>query len=272
MDADAADPDNFRPSLPDNASAGSGDLNRLRARFLAYLEQTFPRREYKRGVWLAIALVGMGAGYIAGTAVTIALAPDHAVQAALLLPLIALLVARAGITLQRLRKTRRYYNRLRGVVEGGTPVNAYVVQANEALFRPGETSLPCLVLFSFQPEVSRDAAYMRSLARRVFSLKNTQAQTDDARAVTHLTTDERAVPYRRRALPFSFTDGSTIYCADLWVKPSYLPQPFLTGSLLPCLAEPGAEGGLELIPAWLLASPDGGTPPPAPSSRSRVEG
>lgn len=273
MNESDADFNNLRPFPGDADPDATGNVALLRARFLAYLEQTFPSRDYRRGVWLAASLMGLGAGYIAGTGVTIALAPDHASKAALLLPLVALLVARAGVALQRLRKTRRYYNRLRRVADTGTRVNAYVVQANEALFQPGDTSLPCLVLFSFQPEVGGDTAYMRSLARRVFRLKNTQGQTDDARAVARLVTDERAVPYRRRALPFSFTDGSTIYCADLWVKPSYLPQPYLTGAVLPCLAEPGLEGGLELIPSWLLAFPDGGdTPPAAPSSRSRVEG
>lgn len=134
-------------------------------------------------------------------------------------------------------QARRLAEQVRWIGEAGERVTGYIVRAHEGLYRPGSRVLSCQVLLSFQPEVARDRDYMHHLAQRWAE------QTSDR---------ERPVRYRRRRLPLSITDGSTIYCCDLFISPALLTSGYLTGSMLPCLAEPGESGGIELVPYWLL--------------------
>jgi hypothetical protein len=146
----------------------------------------------------------------------------------------------------------------RKLAETGIPVWGVLVQANQMLFQPGDTDLPCLVLFSFEP-LGGQIATMQRLAHRVFAFKGTQQTDPDLAYIANLTTDERAYRYRRRQLPLSFTGGATIYCADLFVQRSCLASGYLMGRVLPCLAEPGDSGVLELLP-WWMASPQDDRP------------
>jgi hypothetical protein len=127
--------------------------------------------------------------------------------------------------------------RVREIAESGERVNGYLVRAPDSLYRPGSRPQPCQVLMSFQNEVAGDREYMQHLAQR-------WAEATHGR--------ERKTRYRRTKLPLALTDGSTVYCCDLFVHPGLLTAGYLTGSVLPCIAEFGDEGGIELIPYWLL--------------------
>jgi hypothetical protein len=97
---------------------------------------------------------------------------------------------------------------------------------------------------------------MKELAHRVMALKET-TQTDlDLRFVAKLTTDERAVHWRRRRVPISMTGGPTVYAADLVLQRSFLRSGYITEDVFPCIAEPGEIGMLELIPWWVAAGHD----------------
>lgn len=133
----------------------------------------------------------------------------------------------------------------------GEPVWAALVQANSMLFQPGNIDLPCLVLFSFEP-AGGHLDYMQRLAAGVFDLKETRQNDPDLRYVANLVTNERAYKYRRRILPISFTGGPIVYCADLIVVRSCLPTGYLTARILPCIAQPGEKGAIELLP-WTIA-------------------
>jgi len=135
-----------------------------------------------------------------------------------------------------------------------------LIQANSLLFKPGNMTLPCLVLFSFDGNCNNDAAFMDTLAHRVFDFKNTSPHDPEQRYVAQLTTNERAVRYRRRPLPTSFTGGPVAFVADLWIERALLPAGFLTERRLPCLAEPGGEGALELLPWWIAAGQENPSP------------
>ena len=134
-------------------------------------------------------------------------------------------------------QSRQRALRVRALAEQGHRVTGFVVRAHEGLYRPGSKGLPCQVLVRFQPEVSGDRDYMHHLAQR-------WAERSSPR--------ERFLPYRRQRLPLSLTDGSTVYCCDLFVPPALLASGYLTTTTLPCLAEEGERGGIELIPYWLL--------------------
>lgn len=223
---------------------------RLNRRFTAYLDESF-LRQARRRARRAAGLGGLAAA-LAGLAAYAAQA-GQAEYWPLLLIASVLTACATALGVRGQIRDRREMRHVREVVQGGVPVNAFLVQANSALFKPQNAPLPCLVLLCFQPEVSSDIAYMRHLARRVYALKNTRQPDLDGRFVAGVTTNERAVPNRRRSLPLSFTDGSIVYCADLWVRPSYLKGACLQGDILPCIAEPGASGGIEIVPWWLLS-------------------
>ncbi|MFM7322939.1 MAG: hypothetical protein ACKO5K_15680 [Armatimonadota bacterium] len=141
------------------------------------------------------------------------------------------LVTRALVRAFRLR---RAWERTRQVVSSGQTVTACVVRAHPDLYK--ETSKParCEVVFSFDPDVGADPDYLRHLARRLAA----RLPESNVRG--------------RTRLPDELTDGSVVYRAELTVAPEYLLHSHLATGLLTCMAEPGARGGIELVPYWLL--------------------
>jgi hypothetical protein len=229
------------------------ESHRLNRRFMAYVDQVFERQMRQR----RRLMVGVVFLVIAIFSLLIFAALQQTRE--LWVPLVvAGLLITAWVTqgVRKLFRWRQRMQQMRGVLQVGTPVNAFLVQANGALLQAQRQTLPCLVLISFQPEVSGEIDYMQSLARRVYAMKDTHPTDTDGQFVAKLTTDERAVPGRRRQLPLSFTDGSTIYCADLSVRPDYLQGSCIQSDILPCIAEPGFAGGIELVPWWLLQEPE----------------
>jgi hypothetical protein len=230
----------------------SEQATQINARFLEHLEDTRPQNAGKRRV----AAFGFFGGMLLLLGALATLFTHDFALAWPLLPTGAVIALRSWRSLRDIFTREHRFETLLKLGMRGVPVSGYLVQANEALFKPGsEVSLPALVLFSFQPEVDSDPGYMSSLARSVYRLKNTYPQDADGSYVAALTTDERAIPYRRRALPLSFTDGSTIFCADLWIQRSDLRGGLLATNQLTCLADPGENGGIELVPAFLLPAP-----------------
>jgi hypothetical protein len=226
---------------------------RVNRRFAAHLDHVQAQNARRQRRFWGIVALGT-AGF--GTAITIGWWNELPYLCLALLGAAAGFGGRAAFLYRGYRAQSRRDARLRALVQNGTVVDAYLIQACSALFRPQDEALPSLVLFTFQPEVAAEPEYLRHLARRVFSLKSTRQPDVDGRFVAGLTTEERGVPGRRRQLPLSFTDGSVIYCADLWVQPAHLKGGCLEGNVLHCIAEPGATGGVELVPWWLLSDPD----------------
>ena len=233
------------PGLP----ARLGDLPPLNARFAAFLDKSDGQRTRRQlvvssllaalGLMLLLLLLFMG--FV-----------KRMERAWTYLPLGMVLLVQGGRQIQNALSRQKKQGETGRVVRNGVPVTAFLVQANQALFSPGPfTSLPCLVLFSFQPEVGGDADYMEFLSQKLFGYKNNAPATAEGQSLSLLTSDEKAVHYRRRKLPLSFTDGSTVYCADLWIKRAYIPSGHLQSRKLTCLAEPGETGGLELVPSFL---------------------
>ena len=256
-------------SRPINSSLSSftDTSRRVNRRFIAYVDQTFARQmRQRRQLLLAIGV--MASAMLVIIAAT-TLHNTHEFWTALLICL--LVIAFCGVqAVRRLLRWRRNTQQMRGVLQNGVPMNAFLVQANAALLKAQHQIFPCLVLISFQPEVSGEIEYMQALARRVYSFKNTHPDDADSRFVADLTTNERAVTGRRRQLPLSFTDGSVIYCIDLMVRPAYLQGSRLQSDILPCIAESGPDGEVELIPWWLLAEPEKSLTPFSKTEGSRL--
>ncbi len=208
-------------------------MTSLNERFVAFLDDTKPAVD-KRGLWGTLGIV-VGV-LILGLALGFALL-WHKLLAAPFLPLGLWLVGWGTWQFIDIRRDRAYARRLREIAQQGQRINGYLVRASDSLYHTGSRVQPCQVLISFQPEVSGDKDYMLHLAQRWAE------QTRDR---------DRKVRYRRRKLPLSLTDGSDVYCCDLFIHPGMLSSGYLTGMVLPCIAEFGDQGGIELIPYWLL--------------------
>jgi hypothetical protein len=209
-------------------------MSPLSQRFLHYLDR---RRDATEAPRRRRARLVLAAGALLIVAALLLGADGHWLFAAPLLPTGIVVAARALVRLTLLAQESRRIAHTRGVIARGVPVMAYVVDAHDDLSRPQKAVRPALALICFEPEVAGDDGYMRYLARR------------HAERIDEL---EGPVTDRRQRLPDTETDGYPVYCVDLLVEPGYLSAGRLTPDPLPCLAEPGEAGGIELIPFWLL--------------------
>jgi hypothetical protein len=148
---------------------------------------------------------------------------------------------------------RRHEQRVAAVARRGVEVAAVRVQANALLHEPSQyDNLPGLVLVAFDRTVAANGAYLFDPAERLFDLKTTSPRTaaeQQAQAII-LANQEQAEYHRRRQLPLGFTGGPVVWACDLWVHRPYLPRGFLVQEerYLNCVAEPGAQGGIEMLP------------------------
>lgn len=215
-------------------------MESLRQRFLAHLDERSPSREEPRLHPLVFGFLALCLFFALLLAASF---PYHHYLAAPLAPLgVALLSRGISVRIERALARKRAANR-RQTIERGVAVTAYPVWTHERLERPGTEPHPALALVTFDADAARDSDWMRYLAGRC-AVKPSAFRR-----------------YRRRALPPSQTDGYTVYVVDLDVFPGYLEDGYVSGVPLPCLAEPGERGGIELIPYWLVFPIQGGPRP-----------
>lgn len=217
-------------------------IEQLRHRFAAYLKTTYSPPGRRSRILIGAALAGLGA-FILLLDVLLGMW-----QAA---PLGVILLASGGFRLYLVLSPQRVYRRIRGVVERGEPVVAYVVQANEHLFVPGTQNLPSLVIFSFDPR-GEDAAFMSAVAETLHKLKGTKPAEPELRPIAERITSEKAEIYHREQVPPSITEGVPVYMGDLYIWRLRLREKYLDRGTLFCLAEAGDQGGIELVPDWLV--------------------
>lgn len=133
----------------------------------------------------------------------------------------------------------------------GQVVPTVVIQANINLYSVADSHDDhfCLVLLSFDPRLLRSPPLLHEIASRIYATKGHSQQTPELQYVSRMVTNEQAVRYRRRLLPLSFTGGMPAYVCDLLVYRKYLSslRPPENRQLL-CIAEPGDEGRIELLP------------------------
>jgi len=179
----------------------------------------------------AIALCGFEASLFASSRM---LFEREWLWGALFLPAVLVtgwLVIRALLRAVRLRKS---WERTRRIVSNGHVVVACVVRAHPDLYRDSGGPTRCEVVFSFDPDVAAEPDYLRHIARRLATCYPGKRSAG------------------RQCVPESLTDGSAIYCSELVVAPEYLLDTDIVTGLFTCMAEPGSDGGIELVPYWLL--------------------
>lgn len=243
----AMPPDNNLLPVPPASLAGGTPAER----FAAYLDYAFSPETHHTRYGFAVALLLIGAGIGMGAAW---LAQVWHVAAWVGVCAGLLLSGRALFLMHRMVRRAQLYAQRKQIARKGELVTGYVVQCASALLKPGaEPTHSCRVLFSFQSEVGGDSRYMRHLANTVAELKDKLPRGDmDRQYVAALASETNTTAPRRYLLPLSLTDGSAVYLADLSVSRAHLPGGYLHTDALACLAEPGANGGIEMLPEWLL--------------------
>ena len=215
-------------------------MESLRQRFLSHLDERSPSREEPRHHPLVFGFLVLCLFFALLLAASF---PYHHFLAAPLAPLgVALLLRGISARIER-AQVRHWSLRRRQVIERGVAVTAYPVWAHERLERPGTQPHPARALVTFDADAARDSDWLRYLAHRC------------------VVKPSRFRRYRRRGLPLGQTDGYSVYLVDLDIFPGYLEGGYVSGVPLPCLAEPGERGGIELIPYWLVFPIQGDTHP-----------
>lgn len=118
----------------------------------------------------------------------------------------------------------------------GTIVWAALVQANQQLFKAGESDCPAQVIYS------RDAAFdarpqeLRAIAQRIFELKGAKPTDAREKAIADKVTNEmdRTMGWR---LPFELTDRP-VFSAAIMVWRRHIPAGVLSGASFPVLVHP----------------------------------
>jgi hypothetical protein len=126
------------------------------------------------------------------------------------------------------------------------------VQANSHLFSPGLSTYPGYVLFSFDRELNQSSQFLQSVAEAMFRVKGVECHDPDERFVSALITDEIHRGDERTRLPESLTQGKVIYGSGLAFYRPFLKAGYLDGRVFPCLAEPGEQGRIRLVPHWAV--------------------
>jgi hypothetical protein len=145
--------------------------------------------------------------------------------------------------------------------ESAVPVMAYPLMVNSLLRSPGTHAAPGLFLICFEssdkPNSQIESTVLKFIERENSSIL--QADRDFCRS---LLADEQFVPFRRRKLPKTLTDGAAIYACDLAVQSQLLFRQHILDEfpLVPCMAEPGERGRILQMPYWFIADNGVGSP------------
>jgi hypothetical protein len=108
------------------------------------------------------------------------------------------------------------------VMAKGDPIIAWIVQANDKLFKPGTEDYPAQVLISPDPAVDED--FMKDLIERVGDLKGMKTKDPVEAEVVSIVTHESYEARTKTKLPKDFTEGKEVYITGLMVERSLLPN------------------------------------------------
>lgn len=133
-------------------------------------------------------------------------------------------------------KRRKY------TLENGADAHGWLVQANEALFKPGDIKDPALIVISPDARTNDDEEFMTELAEKIMELKGEEGETKDERKVAKLMADETYRAGKRDELPIGFTDGKTVFLVHIMIYREHLPGKMIEDRKIPCVIvwdEPG---------------------------------
>ncbi len=118
-----------------------------------------------------------------------------------------------------------------GVLKGGQIYYAALVEVNNMAFRPiktmgGDYSLPGVVLYSTDPYYDENPSLLNDIASYMFRNRKNNILKNELRRFYNFKIDE------------TLTNGREVYMTCIDVFRGYLPLGYVTGSLLPIIADP----------------------------------
>lgn len=126
------------------------------------------------------------------------------------------------------------------IVRDGVTLFAPIVQANTALFTPGDKDAPAQVLVSFQPDSPELRRTLLQLAERVGGLGTADTSDPLLEPIAALIRDQKrhsAVP-----LPQSLARGLDVYLTTVFIERDRLPNRYLDRKFVYCRAKPEDKG------------------------------
>jgi hypothetical protein len=160
------------------------------------------------------------------------------------------------------RKRDRIRRELIAAAERSIPVMTYPLMANRALMRRKGALAPALVIGTFDADAT--AGEMADLARKMMTVDHQDVSDESRIAVNKMFEVEKYTPGRRRLVPEDLTGGRRVFAFDLMMIGDYLPTGALKMPLIPCLAEPGEAGTIQMVPWWIVARALEGEPCASP--------
>ena len=118
----------------------------------------------------------------------------------------------------------------------GPLVLGRVLRTDPALYQPGETPYPALVVFAVDPPHRFDAAYLDEIAGRLAALQGGAAPPDQADVQAMLRDPNRTTPLH---LPAALAAPGDAFLGVVSVDPRRLPASKIEGDVVPVIAAPG---------------------------------
>jgi hypothetical protein len=145
------------------------------------------------------------------------------------------------------------------LVNHGFSVWAALVQANEALYRPGTEDAPTLALVTFDTTITHQDTYLDRMVERMVATAGRVPRDPAEFHAQHIleASEEGALVHRRIRLHDDMTGGPAVYAVDLWLRRAFLKDGYLAcrkgrmvDPFVRCVAEPGDVGAIEHILSW----------------------
>lgn len=133
------------------------------------------------------------------------------------------------------------------ILREGNIVPAVLVQANAALFERGGGDAPANVLYTTDGEVERPVARMLEVARRIFSLKNTQPADPEEARFARMVSQEFGRDFRI-TVPDCLSGELDLTYTTIMVHRRHLPEGRLAVPYFPLLIHPESRAAM-ILPA-----------------------
>jgi hypothetical protein len=134
------------------------------------------------------------------------------------------------------------------VMEKGKPFIAYVLIAEDHIFRPHKEHAESYaggarLLIAFEPESPELHDALQALTARLLELKDREPKNDAEREVAPLVNDE-SFRTGRIPIPKELTDGREVFSYDGCILREHLHEGYLELPFIHCKAIPGEKGNI----------------------------
>lgn len=125
---------------------------------------------------------------------------------------------------------------------------AYIVQANEKLYRPGRLSYPAIIIYSFDKYFDDKLSELSSIASFLLSLKMEPDVPTELKIFKSIVANRFSLLFNRR-LPNSISQGKMIFLTSIIIHRKHLPVNHLKAHWFPILSHPKKTSATIVFPS-----------------------